>query len=212
MTRLYDISRTLAPTTAVWPGDTPIRFEHSALRERGDAVDCGAMHLTLHAGTHLDAPAHVLADTRTVDATPLEACLGEAVVLHAGDATVLDASRVSALLPDPPPATGERVLFRTTASLRPDEQWHETFPTLTPEAARWLVGRGVTLVGVDAPSVDAFDAPRLAVHEILLDAGVVILENLQLRDVPPGRYELIALPLKLAGLDGSPLRAVLRER
>lgn len=206
MTRIFDITRPLSPRTAVWPGDVPVRFTRSADHAAGDPVSSGAIACTLHAGTHLDAPLHLFAGGTGVDAVPLEACLGPALVVACGDAPALD---LALLAPRIPEGT-TRVLLQTAASARPDDRLEEGYPALTAEAARWLVARGARLVGVDAPSVDPFDSTDLPVHRILLGAGAVILENLALGAVPPGPYELVALPLRLVGMDGSPVRAVLR--
>lgn len=204
---IYDITRTLRETTPVWPGDVPLRLTRSASISEGGLADTGAYSGTLHAGTHMDAPAHLLPEGTGVDHVNLATCLGEALVVDLGDATVI---RPELLEPAVPQGT-RRLLLRTSASARPDERWDEDFPALTPEAARWLVERGVCLVGVDAASMDTFGASDLPVHRILCEAGVVILENLALGEVPAGTYELIALPLKLADMDGSPVRAVLRS-
>ncbi|MDY0003088.1 MAG: cyclase family protein, partial [Polyangia bacterium] len=162
---------------------------------------------SLHAGSLLDAPAHLFPGGPGVDLVPLEACLGVALVMDCHEAAVIEAETLEPLVP----AGTRRVLFKTRAGARPDDGWLETWPAPTPKAATLLLERGVTLVGLDSPSIDLFESKDLPVHRLLLAAGVVILENLDLGNVEEGTWELIALPLKLEGMDGSPVRAVLRS-
>jgi arylformamidase len=204
---IHDITRVLSEATAVWPGDEPVRLSRGAPPGAQGAANTGSLSASLHAGTHLDAPAHLLPEGVGVDHVPLEACLGEALVVDCGEAHVID----TAILAPRVPRGTRRLLLRTRASARPDDRWDEAFPFLTPELAAWLVERGLVLLGVDSPSVDPADSSALTVHRLLLGAGVVILENLALADVTPGTFELAALPLRLEGMDGSPVRAVLRS-
>ncbi len=205
--KIYDISRPLSAVTAVWPGDAPFKSEWTMSMNRGDSVNVGAVHMSVHASTHADAPLHFLADGLAIDQIDLGKFIGPAAVIDVGEAEAITAELIDRL----DHGAGTRVLFRTAASSLGDDEWPASFAYLSPAAAELLGSRGVELVGIDTPSVDPAESKTLAAHKILLQHQIVVLENLFLRDVPPGRYELIALPLKLVGLDASPVRAVLRS-
>jgi arylformamidase len=204
---LYDISWPVATGVPVWPGDTPCTLAWTMRRAEGSSVNVAEVRMSAHTGTHADGPLHVADDALPIGKVPLDPYLGPAHLVDVREYGLVDeavAERVVGLKP-------QRVLFRTgcwTSSGR----FPEVFPSITPDAARLLVERGVRLVGTDAPSVDAFDSKTLETHHILGEAGCAILENLLLRDVPEGEYELIALPLRLVEADASPVRAVLRVR
>lgn len=203
MSPLIDISASLAEGLAVWPGDVPFRLEANLRRSTGDGSDLSAMRTTLHAGTHADAPSHVL-DGLTIDRVDLEAYVGPCQVLRVA-AAAGGRIRPSDLRE---PIQAPRVLFRTDS--HPDEaRFPESFAALSPELLGWLHARGVVLVGIDTPSVDPFDSAGLEAHHALFGLGMCCLEGLRLGHVAPGLYELIALPLKIAEGDGSPVRAVL---
>jgi arylformamidase len=204
---IYDISRTVSLDTKVWPGDTPFTFEHNLRLSEGALVNLTTLHLSPHTGTHADAPYHY--DDRGLHPAelPLERYIGPAHVVtvnrrHGGITPEDLAGKDLAGL--------ERILIHTWVSEVPDGQWPEDFPYPTVELIDWLAGQGMHLFGVDMPSVDSFTSKTLECHHRLFDHDVVNLETLRLAGVPDGRYELIALPLKLAGVCGSPLRAVLR--
>ncbi len=199
---LLDISRPLAATTAGWPGDQPFRFRLGWSQAAGASVNVGAVETSVHAGTHCDAPFHYDPAGATVDRLPLDAFVGPCRVVEVPPGCDNWLSLVGAV--DVP-----RVLFRTGGW--PDSgRFPEAIPTIRPEHAAALGAAGLRLFGVDLPSVDPLDSKTLPVHHALGRHGVAILEGLWLADVAPGRYELIALPLPLAGADGSPVRAVLR--
>ncbi len=172
---------------------------------KGDWVNLSSIRLSPHLGAHADAPWHYGDSGRTIDEQDLEIYVGECQVVRV-DATPRQAIRPEDL---PGPIEAPRVLFATGTSADPD-RFDEAFAALSPELIAHLAERGVRLVGIDTAGVDLFDAPELVVHHACLEHDVAILERLLLRDVEPGRYELIALPLRLAGCDGSPVRAVLR--
>lgn len=209
--KLYDITRAVTPALQVWPGDSPYSTDYLLRLDAGASVNLSTVTISGHGGTHADAFYHFDDDGLRVGAMPLDA--------YIGPATVVD---LSAALPDGGPILPghlaqlrleqtRRLLVKSRASSLPDDEWnvHSTF--LAPETAELLVAKGLRLFGTDAPSVDPQDSTHLPAHKILGRGGVAILEVLQLRDVPPGVYELIALPLKLDN-DGSPVRAVLRSR
>ncbi|MDQ7858909.1 MAG: cyclase family protein [Armatimonadota bacterium] len=203
--KLYDISRPVSSGTAVWPGDQQFEPRWTMHQESGHSVTVAAVTMSVHTGTHADAPFHFDPDGRPIGAVALEPYLGPAVVVevhtpHIGLAEV-EAMGLAGF---------RRVLFKTRASAVPASEWDTEFPYLTEQAAQWLADQGMLLVGTDAPSVDAFSSRALLAHKALARGGVAILEWLDLAAVPPGAYELIAIPLKLVGLDASPVRAVLR--
>ena len=202
---IYDISRPLAPCMAVWPGDQPFQRAWTMRIADGESVNVSAIRLSSHAGTHADAPYHVDDAGRTADDLPLEAYLGPA--------TVIDCRGVDALTADHLEGVDlsriDRLLIRTETSDLDRETWPERFLTLTPSAAECLADRDLKLLGLDTPSVDPQESKTLDAHHVLARRGIVHLENLWLRDVPPGDYWLSALPLRLEGLDAAPVRAVL---
>lgn len=203
--RLWDISQTLRPGLPVWPGDTPFAFERSWRMEDGSPVNVGRMTMSTHSGTHGDAPLHYAADAPDIAGVALDSYLGECLVV---DATGARGAVAIADLPDL--AGAERVLLRTCAQF-PHERWDSDFTAIAPETILWLAERGVRLIGTDAPSLDPQDSKTMAAHHAVLAADMRILEGLVLDAVPAGRYELIALPLKIAGGDAGLCRAVLRE-
>ncbi|MFL6207871.1 MAG: cyclase family protein [Pyrinomonadaceae bacterium] len=209
-----DISVPIAPgATPVYPGDPGIEIDAWAALARGDAANVSMLHFGAHTATHVDAPAHFIADAPTVAAMSLDALIGPvAVVEIAGDVQAIEAEHIAAHVP----ADAVRVLFKTRNSAFWAEPAPRTFRTdftyLTPGGAQALVARGVRLVGIDYLSIEQFKSKTFETHMTLLARGVVIVEGLDLRAAAGGRYELICLPLKLAGGsgDGAPARAVLR--
>jgi len=196
---VIDISRPLSPSTAPWPGDTPFGFHLSVRREQGVGINVGAFSCSTHFATHLDAPFHFTDSGETIDRLDLTICYGEAMVIDVrGQATIED-------FPETLPA---RVLLRTDAWLS-SSQFPDSIPTLSAGAVQKLATRGVTLIGVDVPSVDQLDSKDLPVHHALYRSGIAILESLYLHDVAPGHYLLAAFPLRLHGGDAAPVRAVL---
>ncbi len=204
---IYDISRTLSTETKVWPGDTLFTFHHNLRLSEGALVNLTTLNLSPHAGTHCDAPYHYDDEGLHPADLPLERYIGPAHVVtvkreHGGITPEDFAGKDLSGL--------ERLLIHTWVSEVPDGQWPEDFPYPTVELIDWLAGQGMTLFGVDMPSVDGFTSKTLECHHRLNRHGALILETLRLAGVPDGRYELIALPLKMAQVCGSPLRAILR--
>jgi len=210
MSQYLDISLTLSSELPRWPGSPPVELTRRRDMARGDHVNDGALSFGLHSGTHVDAPVHFLADGADVTHLALDALIGPAVVAVLPDVESVTARDLEGLRL---PADTRRLLLRTRNSegwRRGDREFQKDFVALTADAARWVVERGLCLIGVDYLSVQRFhDAPET--HIVLLKAEVVILEGLNLAEIEPGPYELIALPLKLAGADGAPTRAVLRK-
>jgi len=206
---LYDISVTLSPSLPRYPGDPPVRLAPLPTPGEGEAFRLTHLSFSSHAGTHIDAPSHLLAGGATVDAIPLSLLIGPCLVVDLREhGDVIDAPLLRRL-----PLKGEqRLLFHTGNSLLWDRPgFAEEFVALTPDGAAYLVELGVQLVGIDYLSVEPFPA-KGKVHRLLLESGVVILEGLNLSGVERGKYELICLPLKIGSGDGAPCRAVLRGR
>ena len=204
---IHDISPLVDPDLAVWPGDTPYSYEDLLKIEEGAAVHLSTIKLSCHTGAHADAPGHYEAGAPGIEAADLEKYLGPCVLL---DVRPDDHAIRPADLGDCDISGAPRVLFRTRdnadRTVFPDPLTH-----LTVELIDWLAERGCVLIGLDSPSVDAFDSKDLPCHKALLRHEIVNLECLALDGVAPGRYELIALPLRLAGRDASPVRAILRD-
>ncbi len=205
MSHLYDLSPAVSPRLQVWPGDTAPSREVLLDMHRGDNLTLSTVRTTVHAGAHADAPSHYGREAPTIEAADLSVYLGTCVVVR------VDARPATRIGPASLPADlrAERVLIATGTFPDP-ERFDTRFAALDPALVDWLADRGTRLVGVDTPSVDLFDDPALLAHGRCLARGVAILEGLVLDAVPAGRYELIALPLKLEGFDASPVRAVLR--
>jgi arylformamidase len=197
---IYDISLPISESLPVWPGDPGIRITQPSHLDRGDAATV----------TRLDAPAHFIPGGSGVDALDLDVLVGPARVVHALEGDVLSTEVLGGLQI---PSGTERVLFRTRNSerwARGAREFAEDFVAITEGGARWLVERGVRLVGIDYLSVGPFRAPA-PTHRILLRAGVILLEGLNLSGVAAGVYQLVCLPLRILGADGAPARAILMD-
>ncbi len=183
---LFDLSHPISPATPVFPGDDPVGVRTVATHaDRGYAAR--RLDLGTHSGTHVDAPAHLLAGGATLDQLPLDLWIGPGVLLDRADLAAGPLPRV------------ERLLIRGC----PDG--------ITPDEARRIAASGVRIVGVDGPSIDPVASRELPAHRILLGAGIPVLENLRLDGVPSGPGTLYCLPLPVAGGDGAPVRAVWRR-
>jgi arylformamidase len=204
---ILDISVPVRPGTPEWPGDVPFSCGWTCRLEDGASVNLSHIAGSPHVGTHADAPLHVRDGWPGSDLLPLVAFLGPALVFDVSGQPdgplALDAD-------DARLAGCERLLLRTGRTIA-DGRFPDGWPVLAPRTAAALAARGVRLVGVDAPSVDERESKTLDVHHALFGAGAYVLENLDLRRVEPGPYELIALPQRLEGLDAAPVRAVLRR-
>ncbi len=204
--KLYDISPEISPAMAVWPGDTSPQREVLLDMRRGDNLTLSTLHTTVHAGAHADAPSHYGTTAPTIEQRDLRTYLGPAQVL---DCPAAPGTRVGPEILARVEST-TRLLLRTGTYPDPN-RFNEDFAGLEPELVDALHARGVILVGIDTPSVDLFSSKDLPAHARFLANDMAILEGLVLADVPEGTYELIALPLRLAGFDASPVRAVLRQ-
>jgi arylformamidase len=205
--RMFDISLPIVSGGLTFPSDPPIRISpHQSIAE-GDPANVSALGFGSHTGTHVDAPSHFIPGGGPVDAIPLERLVGPAVVLEFPD----DVMAIDAVALRSRDLGGtRRALFRTrnSAFLRAPG-FTPDYTYLTADGADYLLRQGVELVGIDYLSIERFDSGDYPVHRMLLQRQVAIVEGLDLSGVPAGRYELICLPLRLAGLDGAPVRAVL---
>lgn len=202
--RLLDISQPVDASTACWPGDTPFSSEWVMHLAKGDAVTVSRVTMSPHDGTHADAPNHFLRGAPGIGEVPVERYVGPCRVVDrpgSGPITGEEARRWRV-------RRGERILVRTRRRVDPSV-FPARFAHLTGESARVLAGAGAVLFGIDTPSVDRRDSRTMDAHLALLGGGVAILENLDLSKAKPGRYRLIAPPLRLRGLDAAPVRALL---
>ena len=202
---LWDISPTISAAIPVWPGDTPFDASPTWDIKDGCPVRVSRMTMTTHLGAHTDAPSHYDPQGQSIDAVGLAPYLGPCRVIDCTGVKTVTPDDVAAHLDRVPP----RVLLRTYARA-PQADWDPDFPAIAADTIALLAAKGVILVGTDAASLDPQDSKTLDAHHAVRRHGMAILEGVVLDDVRPGDYELIALPLKLAGMDASPVRAVLR--
>jgi arylformamidase len=203
-----DVSVTVRSGMPHWPDNPPIVMERVMDIGRGDAANVSHLAMGVHSGTHMDGPVHFIHDGPGLDEMPLAATMGEARVIeieHPREITVEELARHGL-------QAGERILFRTSNSIRcwRVPSFSEDFVAISERAARYLAETRVRTVGVDYLSVGGYHADGALIHRILLDAGIWIIEGLDLSPVAGGRYEMICLPVKLHGSDGAPARAILR--
>jgi arylformamidase len=213
--RIYDVTLPLGPSMPTWPDDPSVSMT-PALTIEQDGARVSRLSLGTHSGTHVDAAAHLVAGGQDAGALDLHALIGPALVVYLPE---VKAVTVAELVPAVHTAGGgperlSRVLLKTGNSDRGILAGSFTphYVALASDAAQWLVDQGTILVGIDALSVDTFDDALCTVHRILLARGIVIVEGLDLRQVAPGMYDLLCLPLRIPGSDGAPARAVLVEK
>jgi len=211
MKTIWDISRPLTNDLAPWPGDTPFRYELKWSLSETCSVNVGAIRMSLHSGTHADAPFHFIRKGDTIDCVPLENYIGPAVVIDLTEKisctqpliAIADLEHARAQI-----AKTSRVLLKTNCF--PDsKRFPDWIPALNSEAIAWLRELHVVLLGVDLPSVDPIDAKVLANHYALNAGNIAIVESLDLSEVEAGFYQFVALPLKIVGGDAAPVRALL---
>jgi arylformamidase len=207
-TRWIDISVPLRKGMVHWPGDPPFDLERIHDMGRGDRSNLSRIALGAHSGTHVDSPLHFIRAGAGVSDMPLNAAVGRARVIEISDTESINPAE----LRRHGIRRGERLLFKTRNSSRVwrTDSFVEDFVFISPGAARFLARRGVTLVGVDYLSVGSYRHAGRETHLALLQAGVWIIEGLDLSQVPPGRYDLVCLPLRIEGAEGAPARAILR--
>ena len=206
--RWLDVSVPLRDGMLPWPGDPAFRLTRLFDMERGDACTVSALSMSAHAGTHVDAPLHYLRRGRSVDRWPLDATVGPARVIVIRHPRVIDVDELRTHRI----RKGERLLVKTRNSARKRPgMFFKDYVSVSPAAARYLASRRLRAIGIDGPSIGPFE-DGAETHRILLDAGIWIVEWLDLRRIPAGPCDLMCLPLRVVGGDGAPARAILRPR
>ncbi|KAB3531592.1 cyclase family protein [Alkaliphilus serpentinus] len=203
---VYDITPPITSRLCVWSGDTSFSSETLCHLNQGGSVTLTTIHTTVHLGAHADAPMHYQNIGETIGERDISYYIGDCQVIH------VEIQRGKFITPEDIKGVeilAERILFATNTFN--ENNWNDNFVALSPELVEELSSKGVILVGIDTPSVDLMNSKDLPVHKAILAKDMAILEGLLLRDVPEGKYELIALPLKLMGVDASPVRAILRK-
>ena len=203
-----DVSVSLHSGMVHWPDNPPVRIERTLSIERGDAANVSEISMGAHTGTHMDGPIHFVQGGKGLDEMPLTATIGRARVIEIQDPESIKPDEL-----DPHGLRrGERVLFKTHNSAHhwPAEDFDEDFVYVSQEAARYMAELGIQTVGVDYLSVGGFRKDAEETHQALLEAGIWVIEGLDLSEVEPGEYELICLPVKIERSDGAPARAILR--
>ncbi len=207
MNRWIDISQRLDNQIPVWPGDTPFEYKLTWPMNESGSVNVGQVIMSTHTGTHIDAPFHFDNEGEKVLELDVNLYMGPARVIHLLGVTEINPAAFERLGVD---VSGVSRLLIYTGVWKDRRQFPTSIPPVVPELAEFLASKGVRLLGVDLPSVDALDSQELPAHHALAKHGIHILEGLVLTDIVPGDYELAALPLALADGDGSPVRAVIR--
>jgi arylformamidase len=206
---IYDISLSISPNLPTWPGDPGLKLELFESMDRGDHVNVTTISSSVHLGTHVDAPHHFLNNRFTIEQLPLDVLTGPCYVAQLPDgieaitSEVLDRTEITSEM--------KRVLFGTSNShywAKGESKFQTDFVAITEDGAEWLVERGIQLVGIDYLSVAPY-SESIPTHTVLLKAGVVIVEGLNLSNIMRGFYDLYCLPLKIVGSDGAPARAIL---
>jgi arylformamidase len=206
--KIYDISIPISATMPTYPGDPPVAIDHILQIAQGDAANVSRLSFGNHTGTHLDPPVHFIPGGKTVDQLDLNVLIGGARVIdlshitHAITARDLERARL--------PRDTKRLLLKTrNSTLWRKSKFQKDFVGIAPDAAEWIVAHKIKLVGIDYLSVESFGAREPRTHHILLGAGVIAVEGLNLSGIKPGKYTLICLPLKIKAGDGAPVRAIL---
>jgi arylformamidase len=206
--RTYDVTLTISAEMPIWPGDMPPQLIRTDSLAAGGTANTSQITMSVHTGTHVDAPDHFLGNGRTIESLNIDLLVGRAYVLHVPDVDVITAAVLERS--EIPPRT-RRLLFKTRNSdywAKGEKTFQTDFVALSADGAGWLVDRNFRLVGIDYLSIAPYHAGT-PTHRILLEAGVVVLEGLDLSKVSQGRYTLTCLPLKLEGSDGAPARVIL---
>jgi arylformamidase len=211
--KVWDISRTLSNDLAEWPGDEPCRFRLTSEKTKGASVNLGAISMSVHNGTHADARFHFDTDGEPIEKASLQTYLGPATVVDLWQAFLDSKEKHLITIEDLRPSA--EAIAATSRILVKTGRWTDStvfpkqIPVIAADVPAWLQKNGVKLLGLDLPSVDEIDSKSLQNHHALAHAGIAIIESLDLSNVASGIYHLAALPLKIAGGDGAPLRAIL---
>jgi arylformamidase len=209
---IYDISLPINPNLASWPGDAPFRLSWTTQIVNGASVNLGELAMSIHTGTHVDSPFHFDEAGQGMAGVSLESYVGMARVVDVTGISNIGIEDIEQRLGAEAGelASTPRLLLKTGGW--PDyTQFPESVPVIKDGVPEWLHEKGITLLGLDVPSVDSLESKELPIHNALNRLGIAILESLDLRNIAQGVYELIALPLRIDGADGSPVRAILRD-
>lgn len=205
--KLIDVTVPLDAALPTYPGNTPFSIEATKRIARGDGSNVSTLHMSAHTGTHVDAPRHFFDDAAGTEELPLEMLLGRARVVEIASRKGITPQDFA----DVDLSEDVRLLLKTPNSrLWGSPEFHADFVGVTGAAAKFLVERGVKVLGVDYLSVEMFKTPGAPAHHVLLGGGTIVIEGLNLRDVEPGTYDMMCLPLRIVGCDGAPARVVLR--
>jgi arylformamidase len=211
--KLWDISRTLSNDFAEWPGDEPFHYRLTREIDKGATVNLGAVTMSAHNGTHADARFHFDSKGGSIDKAPLDIYLGRATVVDLAQSFLKSKGKHLITIEDLQPQAED--IAATSRLLVKTGRWGDStvfpnqIPVIAADVPTWLQKNGVKLLGVDLPSMDEIDSKSLQNHHALARAGIAIVESLDLSDVGPGIYNFAGLPLKIAGADGAPMRAIL---
>jgi arylformamidase len=211
--KIWDISRTLSNDLAEWPGDEPCHFQLTREKTKGESVNLGAISMSVHNGTHADARFHFDTNGESIEKATLQTYLGRATVVDLGQAFLDSKEKHLITIEDLRPSAEQ--IAATSRLLVKTGRWSDStvfpnqIPVIAADVPAWLQKNGVKLLGMDLPSVDEIDSKSLQNHHALARAGIAIVESLDLSDVASGIYQFAALPLKIAGGDGAPMRAIL---
>ncbi len=211
--KIWDISRTLSNDLAEWPGDEPCCFRLTRQKVKGESVNLGAISMSVHNGTHADAQFHFDTNGESIEKAPLETYLGRATVVDLAQAFLDSKEKHLITIEDLRPSA--EAIAATSRLLVKTGRWSDSavfpnqIPVIAADVPAWLQKNGVKLLGMDLPSVDEIDSKSLQNHHALARAGIAIVESLDLSDVASGIYQFAAPPLKIAGGDGAPIRAIL---
>ena len=206
--KLIDVTVPLDATLPTYPDNTPFSLEPIKRLARGDSSNVSTLHMSAHSGTHVDAPRHFFDSGAGTEALPLDILLGRARVIEVTSRTGIAAEDLA----NEDFSEDLRILIKTRNSqLWGSAEFHDDYVGVTESGARHLVTHGIKLVGVDYLSVEQFKTAGAPAHHVLLGAGTIVIEGLNLRDVDPGVYDLYCLPLRIVGSDGAPARVVLRK-
>jgi arylformamidase len=206
--KLIDVTVPLDANLPTYPGNTPFSLEAIQRIASGDHANTSTLHMSAHAGTHVDAPRHFFEGRPGVDMLPLDLMLGRTRVVEVNSRSGIGAEQLTGLdLSD-----DVRILFKTSNSrLWGTPEFHTGYVGVTASGAEHLIAHGIKVVGVDYLSVEEFKKPGAPAHHVLLGGGAIVIEGLNLRDVEPGIYDMLCLPLRVVGADGAPARVVLRR-
>jgi arylformamidase len=212
--KMYDISLPITPSMPVWPGDPPVQMERISNISDGENANVTFVHLCAHTGTHIDAPKHFIEIGKTIEEIPLEKLIGQALVLHiAEDVRVISSAVLEGHPQNAQLLKAKKVLFRTRNSALWSafpSSFVEDYVGIDASGAAFLAELRLDLIGVDYLSVAPYKA-TYEPHHILLSQEIVLLEGINLSEVPQGIYQLFCLPLMLSGSDGAPARAILLD-